>query len=181
MAILLVSLIAFPLFLRSVLELAFVAAYSLGFWEKQTPAGAVAETFFYWFCIVLVFAGIVAIAFYLAKDVPEHAPILYAPQQAMMSGANLGANGANDMPVNGGQSYGHPSYVQEWGKQPQHQVSPYYEQNGMANGLGASPYQEQNGMAHGGGVLPYHEPNGMTNGGGQAPSCPTCGDSRVIT
>ena len=121
-----IALVAFPLFLRSVIELAFVAAYSLDFFEDETESGAVAETFFYYFCTAVIFGGIVAIAFQLAKDEPgqEQTSRDYASPELVMSPHPEPYSG--DSVVASGQK----SYLQGLNKQPratQQQVSPYYE------------------------------------------------------
>ncbi|KAG7007519.1 hypothetical protein G7Y79_00009g026280 [Physcia stellaris] len=121
MGILLVALVAFPLFLRSIIEVGFVATYSLNFYLDETPSGLVAETFMYYLCTVLVFAGVVAIGFHLAKDVPEHEQIMYGPQAG---GMNYFANGPQ-------------GYMHDWNKQAQVTQQPapiYYAQNNPQNG-----------------------------------------------
>lgn len=138
MAIFLVALVAFPLLFRSVIELAFVAAYSLDSYSHESQSGALAEAFFYYFCTAVTFAGIVAIAFLLARDVPEQEPTMYASPELVMS-PNLNPYGGNGVVA----AMGHQNYVQGWNnKQPQatqQQVSPYYEQSSMPNG-GAQPH-----------------------------------------
>ena len=151
MAILLVALVAGPLFLRSIIEVGFVASYSLTFWVKETSSGAVAEQFFYYLWTDVVFAGIVAIMFHLAKDVPQQqqgGPMMYGPQQGMMSGANGGPYDGSAYAANGYQGN-----MQQWNKQPLVTQQP------------APPY--------------YYGQNNMQNGGAQPHSCPTCGDPRA--
>ena len=112
-----IALVAFPLFLRSVIELAFVAAYSLDFFADETESGAVAETFFYYFCTAVIFGGIVVIAFQLAKDAPEQEESEtshdYASPELVMSPR------AGPYSGDGVLASGQKSYLQGWKKQPQ--------------------------------------------------------------
>ncbi|KAG7007289.1 hypothetical protein G7Y79_00010g027900 [Physcia stellaris] len=135
MAVAMIALVAFPLFLRSVIELAFVAAYSLDFYARQTESGALAETFFYYFCTAVIFGGIVAIAFQFAKDEPgqEQTSHDYASPELVLSPHTEPYSG------NGVVASGQENYLQGWNKQPQatqQQVSPYYEQSSTPNGGG---------------------------------------------
>lgn len=149
MGLFLVALVAFPLFLRSIIEVGFVAFYSLDFYIHETRSGALAEMFFYYFCTVLVFAGVVVIGFHLAKDVPEQEQqLMYGPQAGMtMMDPNGGQHGGSAYFANG-----HQDHIQDWNKQPQvtQQIAPI-----------------------------YYGQNNMQNGGGQAHNCPTCGDPRA--
>ena len=127
-----VALVAFPLFLRSVTELAFVAAYSLDFFAHETESGAVAETFFYYFCTAVIFGGIVAIAFQLAKDTPEQEQTSpdYASPELVTSPHTEPYSG------DGVLASGQKSYLQRLNKQSQatqQQVSQYYEQSSTLN------------------------------------------------
>ena len=90
MSIFLVTLVAVPLFLRSVIDLGFVAAYSLSLYIHETESGALAATFFYYFCTLLVFAGVVLIGYHLSKDVPEQEEVLYGPEAGTMMDSNDG-------------------------------------------------------------------------------------------
>lgn len=135
MGISVVALVASPLFLRSVIVFAFIAHYSLDLYAHETESAAVAESFFYHFCTAVVYGGLVAIAFQLAKDTPEQEQTSYdyASPELVMN-PHTGPHGGNGVVANG-----HHSYLQGWNKQPQatqQQVSPYYEQSNVPNGGG---------------------------------------------
>ena len=168
-----VALVAVPLFLRSVIELGFVSAYSLASYTRETESGAVAETFFYYFFTVVIFGGLVAIAFQMSKDAPEQEQTSYdyASPELVMN-PHTDPYGGNSVVANG-----HQSYLQGWNKQPQatqQQVSPYYEHSSVPNG-GEQPHncptcgdsrasmQTQPGMN--GQVAPPQGMNGHTHHG----------------
>ncbi|KAL8792913.1 MAG: hypothetical protein Q9195_004490 [Heterodermia aff. obscurata] len=178
MGIFLVALVAFPLFLRSTIEVGFVASYSLDFYIHETESGGVAETFFYYFCTVVVFAGIVAIGFHLAKDVPDQEQAMYGPQPGMIMSPHGIQQGGSAYFANGQQGY-----VQDWNKQPlvtQQHAPIYYGQNNAQNGgvqthnypAGGDPRATVQPVSPVQSVSPvmggYGAPHGM-NGYGQAP------------
>lgn len=66
----LVVAVGFPLFLRSIIEVGFSIAYGLED-RSLSGSGAVAETFFYYFCTVAVYAGVVFVGARFAKDLPS--------------------------------------------------------------------------------------------------------------
>ncbi|KAL8827113.1 MAG: hypothetical protein Q9191_003385 [Dirinaria sp. TL-2023a] len=137
----LIALITSPLFVRSVIEAAFAAAYSLNNYLHLTASGAVAETFFYYFCTVAVYAGLVLIGSRLAKDVPETEPGMFSPPLPPQTQPAAFMNGNMDQ-YSGSNGYQHGAHMEWWNKQPQATTQQQQVPIMQGGGGGAPPYAE---------------------------------------